>query len=373
MKRASRSFCRTAICAVALFAGPLGSAQALAANAGAAELTGKVYFILPDLETVRFEQFDKPAFLASMKQLAPNVQVEVLNSENSVQRQTSQVQAAIANDAKAIVIVPVDPQQAAGVLALASQANVPLICQAHACNGGPAYAFLAAPFVAIGEAQGKAAAEVIDKQFDKTGKPVRMAEIFGDPKFSFYQDQLKGMAQYLDPLIRDKKLEIVCKADSLLWLPANAQAAMDQCLTKTSNAVDAVFIMNDDTGSGAYAAAQAAGLDKIQIFGGYDASLPGIQRVAAGIQLMDMTGDFFAQDKMAAELAISAMRGQPIPQNLPTKPFDNGYKGGVVEVDAPNVVVTRENMKESVVDYGFYTKEQICGKGLASGSNFCTK
>ena len=147
------------------------------------DLTGKVFLILPDFHTARFEKFDRPAFVKAMKELAPSVEVKVLNSENNVQRQMSQVQAAITEGAKAIVLSAVDPKQAAGILNLAKQAGVPVICHGHACDDGPAYAYIAAPYVEVGQKQARAAAEVIETMFARTAKPVRLAKIYGDPKW----------------------------------------------------------------------------------------------------------------------------------------------------------------------------------------------
>jgi D-xylose transport system substrate-binding protein len=340
-------------------------------RASSQDLTGKVFLILPDFHTVRFEQLDRPAFIKAMKELAPRIEVKVLNSENNVQRQVSQVQAAIAEGAKAIVLMAVDPKQAAGVLTLAKQAGVPVVCHGHACENGPAYAYIAAPYVEVGQAQAKAAAAVMEAMFAKTAKPIRLARIYGDPKWPFYWDQIKGIAEFLDPLVAARKLEVVCQADVLLWLPANAQTAMTQCLTRTNNGVDAIFVMNDDTGGAALAAVEAAGLKGVKLFGGYDASLAGVQRVAAGLQEMDMTVDYSAVNKLAAEMVILAIRREPIPASYAPKQYDNGYAGGIPEVDSINVAITRDNLQKSVIDAGLYTKEQICAKGVAVGSPFC--
>ncbi len=335
------------------------------------DLTGKVFLILPDFHTARFEKFDRPAFVKAMKELAPGVEVKVLNSENNVQRQMSQVQAAITEGAKAIVLSAVDPKQAAGILNLAKQAGVPVICHGHACDDGPAYAYIAAPYVEVGQKQAKAAAEVIETMFARTAKPVRLAKIYGDPKWPFYHDQIRGIAEFLDPLVAAGKLEVVCQADVLLWLPASAQTAMTQCLTRTNNGVDAIFVMNDDTGGAALAAVEAAGLKGVKLFGGYDASLAGVQRVAAGVQEMDMTVDYAAVNKLAAEMALYAMRGEPIPASYAPKRYDNGYPGGIPEVDSSNVVVTKDNLQTTVIDAGLFTKEQICAKSIAASSPFC--
>ena len=70
------------------------------------KLTGKVYFILPDRTTVRFEQFDRPKFEAAMKKYAPDMEVVTLNSEQKVQQQLNQVQTAVASDAKVLTLPP---------------------------------------------------------------------------------------------------------------------------------------------------------------------------------------------------------------------------------------------------------------------------
>jgi D-xylose transport system substrate-binding protein len=335
------------------------------------DLTGKVFLVLPDFFTVRFEQLDRPAFLKAMNELAPAVEVKVLNSDNNVQRQMSQVQAAIAEGAKAIVLVAVDPKQAAGMLTLAKQAGVPVVCHGHACDDGPAYAYVAAPYVEVGQKQARRAAEVIEASYARAGRPVRLAKIYGDPKWPFYVDQVKGIAEFLDPLAAAGKLQVVCQADVLLWLPARARTAMAQCLTKTSNGVDAIFVMNDDTGGAALAAVEAAGLKGVKLFGGYDATLAGIQRVAAGLQEMDMTIDYAAVNRLAAQMAIHAMKGEAIPAQFAPRQYDNGYPGGIPEVDSINVVITQDNLQETVIESGLYTKEQICAKGTAVGSKFC--
>lgn len=344
--------------------------QVVTASAQDADVTGKFYYILPDVETVRFEQFDRPAFEKAAAELMPNAQVEVLNSENNVQRQTSQVQAAIANGAKAILLITVDPKQAAGSLALAADAGIPVICMAHACHGGPAFAYLTAPFIEIGEKQAQKAAEVIEQHFSATGEPFRLAKIYGDPKFPFYTDQVKGIDPILDPLVEAGKLEVVCEADALLWLPPRAQTAMSQCIAKTDGQVDGIFAMNDDTGGAALAAVEAAEIGSVKLFGGYDASIAGVRRVAAGQQEMDMTVDYVGMNRLAVELSIMAAQGQTIPGDMIVTSYDNDYPGGLPEVHAINSVILPETIQEAVLDAGLYTREQLCG-GIAVDTDLC--
>lgn len=350
-----------------------GKSSSSSASGDGSSLTGKVYFILPDTTTIRYEKFDKPAFIAAMKKMAPDIQVVVLNSNNQAQLQVTQVQTAITAGAKAIALISVDPEQAAGNLNLIKAANIPVVCMAHVCNGGPAYAYLTVPFVEIGQAQGQVAAQHITDYYQKTGKAFRLAEMFGDPAFPFYPDQVKGFNQYLTPLINAGKLKVVCKADALLYEASNAQTNMDQCLTKTNNGVDGILAMNDDTGGGALAAAYAVQLKNMILFGGYDATLAGVQRVAAGIQPLDMTTDYEKFDSTAVALIVAAMQGKPIPPELKPTKYDNGYDGGIPEVQAVNARITAATLQQTVIDTGLYTKAQICTNSVATGSPFCAK
>lgn len=370
----------TALAAGCLVAAGL-AACAPAANGGGdggtaqtsnGKLSGKVYMILPDRTTVRFEKFDKPAFEAAMAKLAPDVEVVTLNSENDVQQQLNQVQTAIADEAKAIVMVAVDPDQAAGSLAAAADANIPLICDSHSCNGGPAYAYLIAKFKEIGETQAKKLAEDAKAYYDKNGKPLRVAYMFGDPKYPFYTDQVAGFDEVLKPVIDSGALDVVCQADALLWVPSNSQQAMDQCLTRTDNGVDAILTMNDDLGGGALAAAEAAGLKGITLYGGYDASLDGIQRVAAGIQPIDMAINYTDFNTVIAELVVASMKGEDVPAKFDATVYDNGYKDGIPQIEVNNSVITADDIQKVVVDSGLYTKAEICDGSIAADSTFCT-
>src|SRR5262249_51522404 len=157
------------------------------------------------------------------------------------------------------------------------------------------------PFEDIGDAQGKYLAEHLPAH-----RPVRLAYMLGDPKFTFYSEQMKGFDKSLKPLIDAKTVEVVCRADALLYLAANAQKNMEQCLTKTDNGVDGVVVMNDDTGGGVIAALTAQGLEgKVPVFGGYDATLEGIQRVLIGWQAADMAPPYKAMAKAAVHLIVS--------------------------------------------------------------------
>lgn len=331
-------------------------------------VSGKVYFLTPGAQAVRYLRFDGPNMKAAFAELAPGIQFQTLDSQNTASKQLAQAETAIANNAKAIVIASVDPKQAAAILNKAAAAKIPVISYAPEAFGGPLYARVSVPFIQIGQAQGKYLAE----HLPKSDGPVRLAQMYGDPGFEFYTELKKGFDQYVEPLVRSGKVKVVCKADALTWSPTNAQKNMDQCLSKTNNGVDAVLAMNDDTGGGALAAAKQAGVaSKLTLYGGYDATIDGVQRVVAGRQAADMTPPYKAMATTAAKLAIAAIKGEKPPRSLINGVFDSQFSKTVPAAYIPNVFITRDNVDKTVVQAGIYTKAAIC-KGQAASSSWCT-
>lgn len=338
-------------------------------SAQSADAKGTIYMLVPNVSTVRWSKFDIPNITAALKKFAPGMDLKVLNANDDMQQQVSQADAAIAGGAAGIILVSVDPPRSASILAKAAADDVPIVTYAHDPGKGPATYHVVVPYGDIGEAQGKLLAENLPEHW-----PVRIAYMLGDPKFSFYTEQMKGFDKYINPLVDNGTVKIVCRSDALLYLPANAQKNMEQCLTQTDNGVDAVVIMNDDTGGGVLAALQSQDLvGKVKLFGGYDATLEGIQRVLKGWQEADMSPDYKAMADTAVQLLVAKINKAEPPAGLTNGTFDNGFsKGGVPTSYSPNVFITADNVQKTVIDAGLYTKQELC-TGFAADSEFCNK
>lgn len=352
------------------------SATALIAAAGPAtaqhdDLTGKVFVILPNADVARYTQFDEPNIREALAEKAPGLEVEALNSEGSAQQMIADMDAALAAGAKGIILIASDPNQAGGALASAARDGVPVVTYAHDPGPGPVAYHVSVPFADIGENQ---AQWMVDHLPESDDGPVRVAYMLGDPNFQFYTDQMEGFEAALNPLIESGEVEIVCRADAMGYVPSNAQRNMEQCLTTTNNDIDAVVVMNDGTGDGVAAALAAQGLEgAVPIFGGYDATLTGVQRVLAGWQSATMSPPYEGMAQAAVDLLLSAIAGEEAPEGLVNGTWDNGFvEGGVPTRREPNVFISPENIEETVIDAGLYTREQLCG-GIASDSAFCSE
>ena len=158
----------------------------------------KVFFLLPNSTTIRFESRDAPFFVEAMKKLAPNVQVIVQNAQGDPARQQRLVEDAITQGANLILLASADANLAAGSLKAAEAAKVPVVLYDHDAVGGKAEAHVVFDSLAVGEAQGKRAADLI-KAMNKS--PVKVARIKGQQGEYGTGQYEKGQNEFLQPLI----------------------------------------------------------------------------------------------------------------------------------------------------------------------------
>ncbi|MBP1806661.1 ABC-type xylose transport system substrate-binding protein [Rubellimicrobium aerolatum] len=95
----------------------------LAGSMAVAQDAPKVFMLLPNETTIRFESRDAPFFTVAMSELAPEAEVIVQNAQGDPARQQAQVEDAIAQGAAVIVLTSADANLVAGGLA-AAEAHV---------------------------------------------------------------------------------------------------------------------------------------------------------------------------------------------------------------------------------------------------------
>lgn len=183
----------------------LAALLATSAIAGAAHAQDakKVFFLLPNTTTIRFESRDAPFFVAAMKEKAPNAEVVVQNAQGDPQQQQRQIEDAIAQGASLILLTSADANLVAGGMAAAEAAGVPIVLYDHDAVGGKAEAHVVFDSLAVGEAQGKRAAELIEKM-DKS--PVKVARVKGNQGEYGTGQYEKGQDEFLKPLIDSGKV-----------------------------------------------------------------------------------------------------------------------------------------------------------------------
>lgn len=335
---------------------------ALAAIAGAASAEDKVFFLLPNTTTTRFESRDAPFFVEAMKKKAPGAKVIVQNAQGDPARQQRLVEDAIAQGAKVIVYTAADANLAAGSLAAAEQAKVPVVLYDHDAVGGKAAAHVVFDSLSVGKAQGKRAAELIAK-ISKT--PVKVARVKGNQGEYGTGQYEAGQNEYLKPLIASGKVKIVCEQYTQNWDPVKAQAFAEDCLTRNGGDVDVFLGMNDGTTGGSVAALIGRGAkpgDKL-VTGGQDATVEALRYIAQGWQDNSVLKDLKVQANSAADVVASILQGKGVPSSLVNGKVNNKFMD-VPAVFLPVSNITQDNLSD-VVKAGVWTWAQIC-QGIES-------
>ena len=185
----------------------------------------------------------------------------------------------------------------------------------------------------------------------------------GDPNATFL---FQGMMEVLQADLDAGTIKNVCETFTDGWKPDNAQKNMEQCLTSTSNAVDAVLSENDGMASGVVAALEAQGMAGIPV-GGQDGDLAAINRVALGTQTVSVWKNAIDLGTVAANAAVALANGTAMDAFDGVGKFSGGKNG--VEMNsillAPTPI-TKDNIQVAI-DAGHISKEQACA-GVAAGS-----
>ena len=335
------------------------------------KITGKVYALWPNTTTPAWPLYTIPSEVAAFKQYLPNVTLVQLVGNNDQALQQTQVEAAIAAKAMAVVFSPVVPAAAGGALKLFADANIPVIALHQDPMGGPVNSYVWVDYEGVGKFWGDYLTANLTTGVGH--KPVRLAEILGDPSFDVYNRWTKGISPALNALVSSNQVQIVCKMDTTGFVPASAQAEMDQCLTTNGGNVDAVLVMQDSTGNGVAASLASQNLlGKVKFYGGHDGDVLALQRILLGYQ----HGTFHPDGKQTAlatvALVIAALQGKtPQSTGYINAKFLNGfYPDGVPTFLAPETLVTAENMQKTVLDEGFLPKDKICTAAVANTA-FC--
>jgi D-xylose transport system substrate-binding protein len=100
-------------------------------------------------------------------------------------------------------------------------------------------------------------------------------------------------------------------------------------------------------------------LDKLPPITGQDAEAAAIQRILAGEQAMTIYKPIPIEAETAAEIAVDLVNGGDVPATTDTGVDQSDYQGVKSYIFKP-IVVTKDNVKDTVIADGFYSASDIC-------------
>jgi len=316
---------------------------------------GTIALLLPERDTTRYEEQDRPNFERRVKELCADCEIVYANADQDPAKQQQQAEAAITQGAKVIVISAVDVKSAAAIVTRAKQSDVAVIAYGRLIPDAEIDYYVSIDPFRVGQQQAEVQMDAIEQ--DAGGGSPRVVMINGAPTDSNAKPYKDGARQVLE----ERGAEIVRSFDTPEWSPDSAQQEMEQSITALGNdGFDAVYVANDGMAGGAIAALKGANIDPATRFvTGQDAELAGVQRILAGEQLMTVYQPIIQIAETAAELAVPIAQGEEPPADVAPDEVDNGAKQ-VPSKLLDTIAIQEDNIEDPLVKEGFLDVADIC-------------
>lgn len=315
---------------------------------GGSSSKGKtIALLLPESKTTRYEAFDKPLFEAKVKELCSSCTVKYYNADQDEQKQSQQLETALSAGAKTIVLDPVNGAGAGGMISQAHDSNAKVIAYDRFIEGADYYMSF------DNETVGKMQAQALVDAMGNKGGILMLNGAPSDPNAA----QFKAGAHSVIDTSGVKLL--TTEYDNPDWSPENAQKYVTDQLAKFKpEQINGVYAANDGQAGGVIAALKGAGVKTMPPITGQDAELAAVQRILAGEQSMTIYKPIKIEADKAGEVAVAIATGKDVGQTT-------DYKGVKSFIFDP-IVVTKDNVKDTVVKDGFYKAADICTSDYAS-------
>ncbi|MFE9423968.1 sugar ABC transporter substrate-binding protein [Kitasatospora sp. NPDC006697] len=354
-----RTALAAALAGLAVTAAACGSAKKSSGSAGGGATSStsalKIGLLLPETKTTRYEQFDKPLIESKIKALAPNATIDYYNANQDATQQQTQVDTALTKGNQVLILDAVDAKAIQSSVQKAHDAGVKVIAYDRLAQG-PVDAYVSFDNHKVGVLQGEALVAAV-------GAKASSGQIFminGSPTDPNAADFKAGAHSAMDG-----KLKIGKEYDTPNWDPNNANQEAAAAITAigASNVVGA-YSANDGMAAGIATALKAAGLNVPLT--GQDAQLDAVQRILAGTQTMSIYKPYKPEAEAAAAMAVSLATGQSLSASAAPTTATNGSGHTVKALLITPIVLTKDNIKTTVVADGLYTVAQICTPDFAS-------
>jgi simple sugar transport system substrate-binding protein/D-xylose transport system substrate-binding protein len=308
----------------------------------------KIAFLMPDTASTRYELADRPLFEKRLKEICSGCSVLYQNADSDAAKQQQQADSALAQGVKAIVIDPVDSAAAATTVQKAQSQGVPIIAYDRPIPQAKADYYVSFDNEKLGAMFAQSLVDKVKEDHPGGG----LLQVNGSPTDAAAGLIKKGMHSAIDP----SGLKLLAEYDTPDWTPAKAQDWVAGQITRFKGQIDGVVAANDGTGGASIAAFKAAG-QPVPPVSGNDAELAAAQRIVAGDQYNTISKPIKIVASAAADVAYAFAKGEkPAGKttlfNTPSQLF------------VPSVV-TKENLKEKLIDSGEMKVSDICTKEYA--------
>lgn len=270
------------------------------------------------------------------------------DADTDANLQNDQIENMISQGIDVLVIGAQDSEAAATAVAAAKEAGIPVVSYCRVINSDQIDVVVSYDYVTIGEENMKMALEAVPKG--------NYALVNGHDADSVPHDENTGYHNIIDAAVESGDVTIVFDQYMENWSADEAMSQIENVLTQYDNDIQAIICNNDGMAGGVVQALTAQGLTGEVYVAGMDAELSACQRVAEGTQSATVITGYDDLAEAVIKAALELARGEELSDVNSTTTI-NGTD--IPTIACEPVVVTKENLKETVIDSGFRALEDV--------------
>lgn len=348
-----------------LMIGALALAAAFAVAPAAAQEKGTIGISMPTKSSTRWIS-DGDSMVKEFQDAGYDAILQY--AEDDIPTQLSQVENMLVRGVDALVIAAIDGTTLTSALDQAAALDVPVVAYDRLIRDSENVDYYTTfDNFKVGVLQAQSIVDALDMD---ACSPCNIELFGGSPDDNNAYFFYNGAMSVLQPLIDDGKLNVksgqmgMDVVGTLRWDGSVAQARMDNLLSgfySDGTEVDAVLSPYDGLSIGIISSLKGVGYgtgdQPMPVISGQDAEIPSVKAILAGDQTSTVFKDTRELAKVTVALVDAVLKGEE-PTINDTETYDNGVKVVPSYLLEP-VSVTKDNMKEAVVDTGYYTEDQI--------------
>ncbi|MDO4665643.1 MAG: sugar ABC transporter substrate-binding protein [Actinomycetaceae bacterium] len=293
-------------------------------------------------------------------------------ADNKVEQQISQIQNLVNERPAVLVVASIDGSALTPVLDQAASKGIKVIAYDRLIRDTKSVDYYATfDNYRVGQLQGKFIVDALDLK--NSEGPFNFEPFSGSPDDNNARYFFEGAWDQLKPYLDSGKLVVpsgkapksVDKWQSIgiqAWMAPAAQSEMENRLNSfyRDKKVQAVLAPNDALALGITQALDANGYsagDGWPIITGQDADQANVRNIVRGKQATTVWKDTRELGDQVAKMVDQIVKGKKVEVN-DTKTYNNGRKVVPAYLIAPHVI-TKDNVKEKLVDSGYYSAADL--------------
>ena len=303
----------------------------------------------------RWGKWDEPAIKAALD--AGGATYISNDAKSSAETQASNVENLISQGANVLIILAQDGTAIRPSVASAIAQGIPVIAYDRLIED-PQALYITFDNVEVGRMEARAVFDAMPR-----GNYVIIKGNKADANADFLRG---GYQDVIGDALNRGDINIVGETYTDNWDPSKAQTEMEQFLTQAENRVDAVLAENDGMAGGVVSALAGQGLAGRVPVSGQDGDAPALNRIALGLQTVDVWKDARMLGKAAGDSAVQMCGGVTRDQvtNVGMFHTPGGNDVNAILLQPQPINVSNLNI---VLDAGWISKAVLC-QGVPAGS-----